>query len=132
MTTTTETLDQATTLAKKIRAHIEVVDAAGRLLPRVHGERRHFLFGTGTGQPTAEFDTLTKLNQRIKSNRDRSLAHLEILLPEATKLVVGLMGETLGDAERALMTLLATTEESALVRCERAADYLDQRLPAKV
>lgn len=120
--------ESAAGLIEQIRAEISKHDAARRETRSTQGARRAHLAGHNDGDGAAS-DRLHSLNTKLdghKETAESAEATLQKLLPEGRAAVIRMLGGKPDAAGLELLAFLDDAEESALVRCERAAEFLEQ------
>jgi hypothetical protein len=113
-----------------IRGMVKTFDECKVLADKIEGERRALAVGHGaTGDHHANMQRLSTLDlQRrgFEQSRGKVEEGLKALLPDVRDAVAALAGDKPDAATRELLALLDDEKESALVRCEAGAEFMER------
>lgn len=117
------------TLPSRIRELIKAHDDAVTTHKAVEGQRRAHLSGhseadSGHSERLHSFNHAQAIHKRTQDESGRQLA---AILPQVRAAVAEIAGSKPSESARELVALLDSGEESALVKCEAAAEFIESQ-----
>src|SRR6266404_2282471 len=124
---------KAAALAKQIRGLVATYDECGSLVHTVEGQRRHMLAQDKMGE-SGHQERIATLNRQLNefiAAKSKVEAQLGKLLGDVRDAVKEMAGAKPDSTSEELLALLGNDAESALVRCEKAAEFIELKLAAQ-